>query len=96
MFARAARNQALRVMRTPSIRRTMCTAAESEKLSPLSLKKPEVQGFIACSVAIYIGALRWQSIDRKMAKQAAEQASHHHAEKAHHEEVEILHSESLL
>eukprot|EP00966_Prymnesium_polylepis_P116865 2700352-Prymnesium_polylepis.1 len=81
MLARAARSQALRAVRAPAVRRGMCTAAEAaEELAPMSIKKPEVQGFLMCSLATYIGALRWQSLDRKMAVEALKAKEAHAAE----------------
>ena len=79
MLARAARSSALRAVRAPAVRRGMCTAAEEavEELAPMSIKKPEVQGFVICTVATYIGALRWQSCDRALAKEMAAKAAAH-------------------
>lgn len=83
MLARAARTQVLRVARAPALRRAMSTVAEGETLSPMSIKHPEVQGAIACTIAIYIGAFRWNYLDRQMEKADAAKATHH----AHAEEV---------
>jgi len=81
MLARAARSQALRAVRAPVVRRGMCTAVEAtETIGPMSIKKQEVQLFVASAVVLYGGALRWQSIDRSMAKEAA-------AKKAAHDEA---------
>ena len=89
LSVRAARSSALRAARAPAVRRGMCTAVEAaEELSPMSIQKPEVQGFLLCTAAMYIGAVRWISKDKALAKLAAEKAAAHKA--AHPPAVEAV------
>merc|ERR1712216_363094 len=57
----------------------MCTVAEeaAETLHPMSYKKPENAAYYFSGFLMYVFAIRWQSIDKKMALEAVEKAAAH-------------------
>ena len=96
MFARVARSQAVRTLRTPAVRRGMCTAVEeaTETLHPMSYKKPENAMYYLSGFLMYVFAIRWQGIDKKMALEAAEKAAAHAPEPV--AEVRVLSCPSAI